>query len=85
VMTVNPGFGGQEFIANTAGKIRRVRQMIDRMQPQCELEVDGGIDPDTAPGCRAAGANLFVAGSAVFDAADPAAAYRTIAEAVGAV
>ena len=50
VMTVNPGFGGQEFLAGTLPKIRRVRQMIDLVRPDCELEVDGGIEPHTAPG-----------------------------------
>src|SRR5689334_11691863 len=63
VMTVNPGFGHQHFIPSTLGKIRRVRQMIDRVNPECDLEVDGGIDPDTACLCVEAGANVFVAGS----------------------
>src|SRR5580700_1637438 len=49
VMTVNPGFGGQEFIGNTRGKIRRLRQMIDQLRPEIELEVDGGIDAHTTP------------------------------------
>ena len=66
VMTVNPGFGGQEFIPNMLGKVRRVRQMIDRARPDCELEVDGGIEPHTAPLAVEAGANVLVAGSAVF-------------------
>ena len=66
VMTVNPGFGGQQFIANTLGKIRRVRQMIDASKPEIELEVDGGIDAETAPQAVAAGARVLVAGSAVF-------------------
>ncbi len=70
VMTVNPGFGGQQFIASTVPKIRRVRQLIDRLQPRCELEVDGGIDPMTAPTVVKAGARVLVAGSAVFSAAD---------------
>jgi ribulose-phosphate 3-epimerase len=70
VMTVNPGFGGQEFIAGTLPKIRRVRQMIDQGNPACELEVDGGIEPHTAPQAFAAGARVFVAGSAIFGAAD---------------
>src|SRR5438034_11243509 len=68
VMTVNPGFGHQHFIQSTLGKIRRVRQMIDRVKPECDLEVDGGIDPDTARLCVEAGANVFVAGSAIFSA-----------------
>ena|SRR5436190_15699358 len=70
VMTVNPGFGGQEFIAGTLGKIKRVRQMIDQMKPDVELEVDGGIDARTAPQAVQAGARVLVAGSAIFGAAD---------------
>jgi ribulose-phosphate 3-epimerase len=66
VMTVNPGFGHQLFIHSTLGKIGRVRRMIDRVKPECELEVDGGIDPETAQLCVEAGANVFVAGSAIF-------------------
>jgi len=66
VMTVNPGFGGQQFIASTLPKLRRVREMIERLQPHCELEVDGGIDAATAPLAFAAGARVLVAGSAVF-------------------
>jgi len=74
VMTVNPGFGHQHFIATTLPKIRRVREMIDRIRPGCDLEVDGGIDPTTAPQVVAAGANVLVAGSAVFGAAGGVAA-----------
>jgi ribulose-phosphate 3-epimerase len=66
VMTVNPGFGGQEFIHGTLPKIRRVRGMIDRVKPGCELEVDGGIEPHTASLAVEAGARVLVAGSAVF-------------------
>ena len=66
VMTVNPGFGGQTFIHSTLGKIRKVRQMIDRINPTCELEVDGGIDATSAPLAVKAGASVLVAGSAVF-------------------
>jgi ribulose-phosphate 3-epimerase len=66
VMTVNPGFGGQRFITNTLGKIRRVRQMIDQTKKDIELEVDGGIDAETAPQVVAAGARVLVAGSAIF-------------------
>jgi ribulose-phosphate 3-epimerase len=66
VMTVNPGFGGQRFIANTLGKIRRVRQMIDQTKKDIELEVDGGIDAETAPQVVTAGARVLVAGSAIF-------------------
>jgi ribulose-phosphate 3-epimerase len=68
VMTVNPGFGHQHFIHTTLPKIRRVRQMIDEMMPGCDLEVDGGIDAATAPLAVDAGANVLVAGSAIFSA-----------------
>ena len=67
VMTVNPGFGHQRFIHTTLPKIRRVRRMIDEMKPDCDLEVDGGIDVTTAPLVVDAGANVLVAGSAIFD------------------
>ncbi len=70
VMTVDPGFGGQDFIASTVPKIRRIRELIDRVRPACELEVDGGIHPATAPLVVEAGAQVLVAGSAVFE--DPA-------------
>jgi ribulose-phosphate 3-epimerase len=78
VMTVNPGFGGQTFIASTLGKIRRVRQMIDQSRPGADLEVDGGIDAHTAPQAVQAGARVLVAGSSVFGAHDgvPAAMER---------
>ena len=66
VMTVDPGFGHQQFIAATLPKIRRVREMIERASPGCDLEVDGGIDATTAPLAVAAGANVLVAGTAVF-------------------
>jgi ribulose-phosphate 3-epimerase len=83
VMTVNPGFGGQAFIANTLSKVRRVRQMIDQVKPDVELEVDGGIEPHTAAQAVQAGARVLVAGSAVFGAADGvAAAMRRLREAV---
>ena len=66
VMTVNPGFGHQHFIPTTLPKIRRVRRMIDEIKPGCDLEVDGGIEPTTAPLVVDAGANVLVAGSAIF-------------------
>jgi ribulose-phosphate 3-epimerase len=66
VMTVNPGFGGQEFLKSTLGKIRTVRQMIDRVKPGVDLEVDGGIDAHTTPLAVEAGARVLVAGSSVF-------------------
>ena len=70
VMTVNPGFGHQRFIHTTLPKIRRVRQMIDELKPGCDLEVDGGIDATTAPLVVSAGANVLVAGSAIFGEGD---------------
>ena len=70
VMTVNPGFGGQSFIEGTLGKIRRVRAMLDQLGSHADLEVDGGIDPETAPLVVEAGANVLVAGSAIFGAAE---------------
>jgi ribulose-phosphate 3-epimerase len=66
VMTVNPGFGHQHFIHTTLPKIRRVHRMIDEIKPGCDLEVDGGIDATTAPLVVDAGANVLVAGSAIF-------------------
>ena len=66
VMTVNPGFGHQHFVPTTLPKVRRLRQMISQVKPGCDLEVDGGIDAKTAPLAVAAGANVLVAGTAVF-------------------
>ncbi len=74
VMTVNPGFGGQEFIPSTLAKIRQVRAMIDRVKPDIELEVDGGIEPHTAPKTVEAGATVLVAGSAIYRSPDGVAA-----------
>jgi ribulose-phosphate 3-epimerase len=74
VMTVNPGFGGQEFIPETLSKIRQVRNVIRQQNLNCELEVDGGINVDTAPRVVEAGADVLVAGSAVFDSKDGVAA-----------
>jgi ribulose-phosphate 3-epimerase len=67
VMTVNPGFGHQHFLHTTLPKIQRVRQLIERIRPGCDLEVDGGIDATTAPLAVGAGANVLVAGSAIFN------------------
>jgi ribulose-phosphate 3-epimerase len=74
VMTVNPGFGHQAFLHTTLPKIRRVREMIERIKPGCDLEVDGGIDAQTAPLAADAGANVLVAGSAIFNNHDGVAA-----------
>ena len=73
VMTVNPGFGAQQFIENSIPKIEHARHMLDEAGSHAALEVDGGISRDTIARCRAAGADTFVAGHAVFAAADPAA------------
>jgi ribulose-phosphate 3-epimerase len=79
-MTVNPGWGGQPFIASSPEKVARMRALV----PGAALEVDGGIDAETVGSVADAGAALYVAGSAIFAAADPAAAYQRIATAVGA-
>jgi ribulose-phosphate 3-epimerase len=68
VMTVNPGFGHQHFLQSTLPKIRQVSQMIEQIKPECDLEVDGGIDEATAPLAVLAGANVLVAGTSVFGA-----------------
>jgi ribulose-phosphate 3-epimerase len=81
-MTVNPGWGGQPFIARSPAKIERLRELLGQ---RIAIEVDGGIDADTAPLCRRSGATLFVAGSAIFGGRDPGGAYRRIVEATGAV
>jgi ribulose-phosphate 3-epimerase len=74
VMTVNPGFGHQHFLPTTLPKIRRVREMIEQFKPGCDLEVDGGIDAETTPLAVAAGANVLVAGTAVFGESEGVAA-----------
>jgi ribulose-phosphate 3-epimerase len=79
-MTVNPGWGGQQFIPASLDKIRRLRELIG---PDVELEVDGGIDTDTAGPCAEAGASLFVAGTSVFGSPDPGAAFRQVAARAG--
>ncbi len=70
VMTVEPGFGGQSFMADQMPKVTAIRKMIDAENPTCELEVDGGVDPVTCKTCIEAGANVLVAGSAVYKAED---------------
>jgi ribulose-phosphate 3-epimerase len=79
-MSVNPGWGGQSFIESSPAKVERLRPLVGAAR----IEVDGGIDTATAGPIAAAGASLFVAGSAIFGAADPAAAYAAIADAAGA-
>jgi ribulose-phosphate 3-epimerase len=80
-MTVNPGWGGQPYIDSSTEKVRRLRELLPDGMP---IEVDGGVDARTAAECAGAGATLFVAGSSIFGEPDPAAAYRSIAEAAGA-
>ena len=65
-MTVHPGFGGQNFLPESPGRVRRLRALIDQKNPSCELEVDGGIEEETAPLAVKAGANVLVIGTAVF-------------------
>ena len=74
VMSVNPGFGGQEFIPTSVEKVRRLRRMIEERGLQTRIEIDGGIDRDNIATCAAAGAEIFVAGTAVFGRGDPAGA-----------
>ena len=76
IMTVNPGFGGQDFIPETLRKIMRLREMIDQQELHCDIEVDGGIHETTVPLVVDAGANLLVAGSAVYNE------HESVAEAI---
>ena len=78
VMTVEPGFGGQSFMTDMLDKLRRVRAMLDAVNPACETEVDGGINAQTAALCADAGASVLVAGSAVFGKPDRAAAIAAL-------
>jgi len=78
-MSVNPGWGGQPFIEHSIEKIERLKRLLP---PEVPIEVDGGIDANTAPRCAAAGASMFVAGSAVFGAPDPGNAYEEIERSV---
>ena len=78
VMTVEPGFGGQSFMQDMMPKLKTIRGYIDAQNPTCELEVDGGVNAETAHICRENGANVLVAGSAYFKAADPAAFVRAV-------
>jgi ribulose-phosphate 3-epimerase len=80
-MTVNPGWGGQPYIDTSTAKVARLRELLG---PEMPIEVDGGIDAATAGATSSAGATLFVAGSSIFGAGDPAGAYREIAAAAGA-
>lgn len=78
IMSVNPGYGGQKFIPSSVGKIARARALLDEAGSRAALEVDGGVTRDTITACWRAGADTFVAGNAVFSAADPAAEIRAI-------
>lgn len=81
VMSVNPGFGGQRFITPALGKVRRLRQMLDGRRLKARIEIDGGIDLNNIGEIVAAGAEILVAGSAIFGAADPQEATRLMREA----
>ncbi|WP_243386808.1 ribulose-phosphate 3-epimerase [Bacillus kexueae] len=78
LMTVNPGFGGQAFIPSVLPKIREVHKLVTERNLQVEIEVDGGVNVETAKQCIEAGANVLVAGSAIYNQADRASAIRAI-------
>ena len=78
IMTVEPGFGGQKFMADMMPKLRKLRQLLDEVNPNCLLEVDGGVDANTHTICKENGAEVLVAGSAYFKATDRAAFVKTI-------
>ncbi|MDD2463460.1 MAG: ribulose-phosphate 3-epimerase [Desulfobulbus sp.] len=84
LMSVNPGFGGQSFIESTLEKISTLRQMLDAVNPEAGIEVDGGISPATIAKVAAAGANIYVAGSAVYGAKDYQAVIREMKQLAGA-
>lgn len=81
VMTVNPGWGGQQFIEGGMERVRRVRELAEQVNPALEIVVDGGMNASRVPAAREAGADVIVAGSAVFGAADPGRAVRDLLEA----
>ena len=78
IMTVEPGFGGQKFMADQMDKVRQIKEWLDDVNPECLLEIDGGVDANTHTVCKENGANVLVAGSAYFKAADRAAFVKTI-------
>ena len=78
IMTVEPGFGGQKFMADMMPKMKKIREMLDEVNPACHVEVDGGVDANTCQLCKENGADVLVAGSAYFKAADRAAFVKTI-------
>jgi ribulose-phosphate 3-epimerase len=78
-MTVHPGFSGQAFLPESPARVRKLRSLLDQFNPQCDLEVDGGIGPDTVRAVVEAGANVLVAASAIFGASEgPAAAVQSL-------
>ena len=81
LMSVNPGFGGQEFITASLDKVRRLRKMIDERGLKTRIEIDGGIDSENIAEVASAGADIIVSGSAIFGAPDPAIALRELREA----
>ena len=80
LMSVNPGFGGQKFIENTIQKIHRLRQLFQESGSQALIEVDGGVQSETAPRLVQAGVDILVSGSYVFKAEDPIATIRSLKE-----
>jgi ribulose-phosphate 3-epimerase len=80
VMTVEPGFGGQKFMADMMPKLKQLRAMLDAVNPSCHLEVDGGVDLVTGEVCKENGADVLVAGSAYFKATDKPAFVKVIQE-----
>ncbi|MGF3102516.1 ribulose-phosphate 3-epimerase [Rossellomorea sp. DUT-2] len=78
LMTVNPGFGGQSFIPSVVPKIKQIREWANEVNPELEIEVDGGINPETAAICAEAGADVFVAGSAIYNRSDRGAAIEEL-------
>ena len=80
LMTVEPGFGGQKFMADMMPKVKQLREMLNKVNPQCLLEVDGGVDAETCGICKKSGANVLVAGSAYFKAPDRAAFVKLLLE-----
>lgn len=80
LMSVNPGFGGQKFIENTINKVKRLRRLIDESGSKALIEIDGGVQAETAPRLVAAGADVLVSGSYVFKAKDPIATIKSLCE-----
>jgi ribulose-phosphate 3-epimerase len=78
IMTVEPGFGGQKFMADQMDKVQQIREWLDDVNPECLLEVDGGVDSNTHVTCKEHGANVLVAGSAYFKAEDKAAFVKLV-------